>query len=260
MENREQPFITPTPALQKAEEEQIDKKESVVSENGSQTDTLGKFKSVQALMDAYKCLQSEFTKKCQALNELKKDKIEEKNEIAENINVELAGYERVEEKEASQNLTDAFENSLQENESETFFEISSENGQVDNKNLSKKNNIFSEEGLSQFLLEHGEAEEYAEEIKEKIFSSSQTSPYEVAWANILVGKLKENDGDKIINQYVLSNENVKNKIIESYLKELSETQIPKVLSSQGGERVSGVIPEAPKTLKDAKVLVNKMFS
>ena len=50
------------------------------------------------------------------------------------------------------------------------------------------------------------------------------------------------------------------KDFENYLKELSNSKPPIVISSQGGERVSGVVPDAPKTLQDAKKLVDKMFS
>lgn len=223
-ETREQPIIMPATALNQAEEiEKEISEESAVSEIGSQPDALGKFKSVQALMDAYNSLQAEFTKKCQALSELKKDKIDEK------------------------------QNEIDVNKSEVSTEFETEV-------LQESNEDFNEESFSKFLLENSEAGEFAEEIKQKFSAKSQTSPYEVAWANVLIGKLKQDDSDKIINQYVLSNENVKNKIIESYLKELSATHMPKVLSSQSGERVSGVVPEAPKTLKDAKALVDKMFS
>lgn len=219
-ENREQPIIMPATALNQADELEEKKEESAMSEIGSlQTDELGKFKSVQALMDAYNSLQAEFTKKCQALSELKKDKIEEKpsNEDAQTKNID--------------------ENENQES--------------------------LSEEAFNQFLSENSEASQYAEEIKEKISQSAQKqNPYEVAWAKVLLGHLKEGTekSDQVINQYVLSNENVKNKVIENYLKELSSEKPPIVMSSQGGERVSGIVPDAPKTLSDAKKLVNKMFS
>lgn len=215
-ENREQPIIMPANALNQAEN--IEENESAMSEVGSQNEAeLGKFKSVQALMDAYNSLQAEFTKKCQALSELKKDKTEKES-------VAISG----------------------ENEE-------SERGETQ----------ISEEIFNKFLLENSEAREYAEEIKEKVSSPAQNlSPYEVAWAQILLGSIKEQNekSDKIINQYVLSNENVKNKVIENYLNELSSTKTPMVISSQSGERVSGVVPETPKTLKEAKIIVNKMFS
>ncbi len=209
-ENREQPIITPAPALNVANEEE---QECAVGEVGSQNATLGKFKSVQALMDAYNNLQSEFTKKCQLISDLQKDKIEPSSQISVPAQSE------------------------QQNE---------------------------EEAMGQFLSQNREAGDYADEIKEKISQglSQNTSPYEVAWAKVLLSHLKEGNekSEPIINQYVLSNEKVKNTIIENYLKELSNSKPPIVISSQGGERVSGVVPDAPKTLQDAKKLVDKMFS
>lgn len=78
-ENREQPMEEQTNALNKAEDE------SVASDIGSQnTDSAGeygKFKSPEALLDAYNNLEREFTRKCQRLSELEKDKTEE-NEIS----------------------------------------------------------------------------------------------------------------------------------------------------------------------------------
>lgn len=215
-ENREQPIIMPATALNQAEENI--EEESAVSEVGSQTGDLGKFKSVEALMDAYNSLQVEFTKKCQALSELKKDK----TMVAE----------------------------------PSANEIAEEKGE-------EETSTFDEANFNQFLQENEEAQGFAEEIKERLSSANTNqSPYEVAWAKVLLNSFKEKDSksDQIINQYVLSNENVKNKIIENYLQELSQSKPPMVISSQSGERVSGIIPDAPKTLKEAKKLVNKMFS
>lgn len=215
-ENREQPIIMPATALDQAEENL--EETSAVSEIGSQTGDLGKFKSVEALMDAYNSLQAEFTKKCQALSELKKDKADE---------VETSISEEMQEVQG--------EDALQ---------------------------TFNEDNFNQFLQENADAQGFADEIKEKFSSAKNHSPYEVAWAKVLLNSFKEKDekSDQIINQYVLSNENVKNKIIENYLQELSQSKPPMVISSQSGERVSGIIPDAPKTLKDAKKIVNKMFS
>ena len=48
------------------------------AENG---ETVGKFKNVEALLDAYNNLEKEFTKKCQRLSTLEKDKMKEEEEI-----------------------------------------------------------------------------------------------------------------------------------------------------------------------------------
>lgn len=227
-ENREQPTIIPATALNGANEN------CAMSEVGSQEGeaNLGKFKSVQALMDAYQSLQSEFTKKCQMLSELKKDKTADLSQK----NLE----ENVENNEIS---------STQEGESEKIDDETLENSE--------------EEKLKQFLLENSEAKEYVEEIKKRFSSTApkQQNPYSVAWAEVVLNHLKEGSlSDTIINQYVLSDEKVKNKIIEEYLTGLTNSNPPIIMSSQSGERLSGVLPDSPKSLAEAKRIMSKMFS
>lgn len=223
-EVREQPTIMPANALNLAEEN------GAMSEVGShnQESTLGKFKSVQALMDAYDNLQAEFTKKCQLLAQLKKDQ----------------------------------EDNLEDQETQTDNQI--QENVEENQEKTARNQEFSEEGLQEFLAEFEQAQGYAEEIKNRISSmqTQKSNPYAIAWAEVLLKNLKENgaSSDPIINQYVLSDEKVRNKIIEDYLVDLQKTKPPIVISSQSGERLSGVMPDSPKTLADAKKRVEKMFS
>lgn len=211
-EIREQPIIMPAQALNPAEDN------DAMSEVGSQNQEgeLGKFKSVQALMDAYDSLQAEFTKKCQQLSELKKDKTGEE--------------------------------SLKE--------------QVEDENIKTEETQFNDEDFQEFLSEFSEAKEYEEEIKNNFSSSQKSSPYKVAWAEVVLKSLKNKEGasDQIINQYVLSDEKFKNMVLEEYFMSLSKSQPPIVISSQSGERLSGVLPDSPKTLADAKRQVEKMFS
>ena len=203
-ENREQPIIMPATASNPANEN------SAMSEIGSQTDNLGKFKNVQALLDAYNSLQAEFTKKCQTLSQLQKDKTSEQNE-----------------------------------------------------NLTEEQNQLDANALNMFLESNDDAKNYEEEIKESFSSNSNKdfSPYKVAWAEVIMKHLKESDkiNDPFISQYILSDENVKNKIVEEYVKNLFNSQPPLVISSTSGERLSGAMPDNPKTLADAKKIVDKMF-
>ena len=186
---------------------------------GSQDASLGKFKSVQALMDAYENLQSEFTRKCQQLSQYQQDKTEQAKD------------------EQKQNLEEKKED---------------------------EKNGFNQEVFKLFLEDNGEAKMYEEEILKRFSNSSSKgySPYEIAWADVILNHLKEGDkiSDPIINQYVLSDENVKNKIIENYLTELKNSRPPIMISSSQGERVASVKPDNPKTLADAKRLLGEMFS
>ena len=226
-ETREQPIIMPAQALNGAEE--IDAMSEVGSQN--QEGELGKFKSVKALKDAYDALESEFTKKCQMLSQIKAEKEKFKN-------AEDEIFEKESEEKLEDNLSDT--------------------------GLAESQQDFSEEGLQEFLAEFGEAQGYAEEIKNRFpfVKAQNTNPYAVAWAEVLINNIKEKNAssDPIINQYVLSDEKVRNKIIEEYLVSLNKSQPPIVISSQSGERLSGVLPDSPKTLAEAKKRVEKMFS
>ena len=55
-------------------------------------------------------------------------------------------------------------------------------------------------------------------------------------------------------------ENIRNKIINDYFINLNKSQPPIVISSQSGERLSGVQPDSPKTLAEAKKQLEKLFS
>ena len=223
-EEREQPKSEPATALNAADEN------SAVSEIGSQEIDLGKFKNTKALLDAYNNLQAEFTKKSQQLSQLKQDKINE---------------EKIEQK--SENLPENDENFAKKDEN------NAENGKTI-EDLDKN--------LSLFLEENGDAEKYGDEIKSHILNKNQ-NPFERAWASVILSHIKGGDdkvNDPIINQYILNDEKVKNKIIESYLDELSSSKPPVMMSSQSGERLSDIRPDSPKTLEEAKIIVGKMFS
>ena len=183
---REQPLEEPANALNVANEE------SAVSENGSleqrqeessdnlnsqsdnfekESQTFGKFKNAEALLEAYNNLQSEFTKKCQRLSELEKDKTEK---------------------------------ATQEQNTESLLE----------------NN------LNQFLSKNAEAKDYAEELKQKISIQGDYSEnaFQNVWAGIVLDHIKSKAcvQDKIVDKYVLSDENVKNIVIQNYLNSLKE--------------------------------------
>ena len=113
-----------------------------------------------------------------------------------------------------------------------------------------------------FLKNNFDASKYIDEIKDKSLNLSNQNPYEIAWAKVLLSHIKEGNktSDPIINQYVLSDENVRNKILEEYLTSLNNSKPPIIISSQSGERLSSVIEDSPKTLAEAKKLVDKMFS
>ena len=211
-----------------------------MSEIGSQNGELGKFKNSKALLDAYNNLQSEFTKKCQMLSQLQKDKTD--NLLDKSC----------ESKENVDNLTKNQEIDTKNSEKTEIID-------VNYKTIKEKSN---EEELNLFLKNNFDASKYIDEIKDKSLNLSNQNPYEIAWAKVLLSHIKEGNktSDPIINQYVLSDENVRNKILEEYLTSLNNSKPPIIISSQSGERLSSVIEDSPKTLAEAKKLVDKMFS
>ena len=212
--NREQPTMEPANVINITEEN------GAVSEVGSQN-TFGKFKNAEALLEAYNNLQSEFTKKCQLLSQMQKDKMDE-------------------------NQIDSEETINQECEEEKQKKL--------------------EQDFQSFLDANSEAKLYEDEIKQRFNNSSitnQSNPYEVAWARVVLEHLKDGkqkESDPIINNYVLSDEKVRNQIILDYLNGLIKHKPPYVISSQGGERVSSVELDTPTSLAEAKEMVSKMFN
>ena len=236
-ELREQPTVEPATALNLADT-------SVVSDVGSQN--LGKFKDAGALLEAYNNLQSEFTRKCQLLKSLQKDKVDV---AQEETGDETDKNSEIFEENASKNMQNE-ENFAISMQLQSPAQESEDNNQEDYLRA-----------LSQFLDENQEAKAFETELKEQALKENRIkNPFEDAWAKVVLSHLKENKtGDPIINHYVLSNEGVKNQIIENYLTELTKSRPPLVISTQG-EKVSGVLPDSPRTLDEAKRIVNNMFS
>ena len=78
-----------------------------------------------------------------------------------------------------------------------------------------------------------------------------------------VSKLASGQSKKdnpIIKKYVFQDEELKNFVIENYMKQLNEKKPPIVISSDIGERATGQTPASPKSLAEAKKMVEDMFS
>lgn len=235
-ELREQPTMEPANTLNKVDDK------SAVSEVGSQGQ-LGKFKDVDALLNAYNNLEAEFTRKCQLLKSLQQEKVDEE-EIKNSDNL----------KENDKNLQKNSEN-IENNQENTLK--NDKLSQNENEDNNQEDYLHS---LSQFLEENVLAKDYADEIKSYLDGKRIKNPFEDAWANVILEHIKVNKSDPLISQYVLSSDEVKNKIIENYLNDLKNQKPPYIISSQGGQRVSGVLPDNPKTLDEAKKILNNMFS
>ena len=181
--------------------------------NGSQ---FGKFKDAESLLTAYNNLQAEFTRKCQKVSELEKEK--ENTKILD----ELPIFEQ-----------------------DTW-----------------------QEKVSSFLNNHADAKQFASEISQELLSNpelkTEKNALEIAWANVISKKYKDPKNvlsdDKFVNDYVLSSEQIKEKIISNYIKELESKNLPPIqTASSGGTVAFAKIPKA-NTLSEAKTLVEQIFN
>ena len=168
---------------------------------------IGKFKSVDDLYDAYNNLQAEFTRKCQRLAEIEKEK-------------------------TSENSQNTVENNFNE-----------------------------------FLSKNQEAVLYVDEIKKRATQNeslkNDKDAFDKAWASILFEKLTSPNKAKepLVQNFVLHDNDLKNLVIENYMKQLQEQKTPVVMSSGAGERVTAkpVTPK-PDSFEQAKQVVLDMFS
>lgn len=180
--------------------------ESVDSGDGSLKDSgLGKFKSPEALYEAYKALEAEFTRKSQKLSELEKDKTE-KTTVSEE--------------------------------------------KIDNE-------------LSLFLSKRSEAAPYATELKNLSMAQGGRVDFDDMLSKLLIDKLASGQSkmdNPIIKKYVFQDEELKNHVIESYMRELKQGQPPHVISGDRGEKVTGQKPVTPKSLAEAKKMVEDLFT
>ena len=168
-------------------------------------DAVGKFKDAEALLEAYNNLEKEFTKKCQRLSALERDKVLEDKENEEKL----------------------------------------------------------DEKLSKFLLSNGEATKYSEELKEKVKNDDSLKkmddPFSFAWAEMVFNQIRGNKSDEAVKNYILSNDDLKNAVIENYVNQLAENKSPIIISAKGN-RVAEVATQKPSTLEEAKNLLFDLLS
>lgn len=171
---------------------------------------VGKFKSVEDLMTAYNNLQAEFTRKCQRLSALEKEKV-------------------------------------------AFVTPSADESQ--------------EGRLKTFLSKNQEAVLYAEDIKSRVMQDENLKNDELgfdkAWAGMLFEKLSSPNKSKepLIQNFILKDDELKNLVIENYMKQLQEQKSPIIMSSSAsGEKVTKTVTPKPDSFEEAKKVVLDLLS
>ena len=123
----------------------------------------------------------------------------------------------------------------------------------------------TEEEFKQFLADNQEAFSYATEIKKRVAENTSLKnaerPFEKAWAEILTEKLRQENKMSFFENLINNDENLKNLIIENYIKQLqSQQKSPVVISSGSGERATKVAPVKPDSFEEAKKIDFDLFS
>lgn len=123
------------------------------------------------------------------------------------------------------------------------------------------------EEIKSFLSTHNNALDYASEISDELMKDNNLAclpnSLELAYSKVLARKYKSADemiNDKeFIEQKILKNEQVKNQIIKDYLKNVGLKDTPPVVLSTKGSTVGFGVQDKPKSLNEAKKMVEKLF-
>ena len=182
----------------------------------------GKFTCAEDLVNAYNNLQAEFTRKCQKLSEIQK-------EFAEKETHETSEDE-------TKPVSPAYENEDWRTR------------------------------VAEFLVQNEQAKEFSREISNEILKDEnlRNSPdmLEIAWGRVLSKNFKTPDKlaseSSFMEKFVLSNDDVKKKVIGNYLDEIRKA--PPVIGSgiKGGISLLTKTSK-PNNLSDAKALAEKFF-
>lgn len=233
MDNREQPTLEQEVLNTDSEDSGVTKASEEVATDTASEDNgslMGKFSSVDALMNAYNNLQAEFTRKCQQLNNLKESL---KRTSGEATNSEKESVPFSTEKQA---------------------ETLSEQEKINNKKeLPNAESLL--EKFDNFASNFPSSINYKDKIIE-ILKQRKDDNFEVAYQKAML----ENSSsfadlltnDDFINE-ILKNDNFKNEVIVKYINERN-TSVPKIF---GVSNSVSALANPPKcdTLKDARELV-----
>ncbi len=179
----------------------------------------GKFKDAESLLTAYNNLQAEFTRKCQRLSELEKQEQE------------------VPAKEEMEDKTPVFETEDWQSKVTTFLE------------------------------QNKDAKKYANEISNYILNDPELqndkNALDIAWAKVVSQKYKSPESivsdDKFVDDFVMSNEQIKQKIISQYIQDLEKNKLPPFVTQKQGGNVTFQTEKKATTLDEAKRLVEAIL-
>ena len=121
--------------------------------------------------------------------------------------------------------------------------------------------------VSKFLSENQNAKKFASEISQEILSNpsfqKEDKALDLAWAKIISQKYRSpeevvND-DKFVNDFVLNNEQIKQKVLSNYIKDIESRKIPPFVSASKGGNIAFATPKVPNTLSEARQYVEDLL-
>ena len=246
---------------------------------------LGTFKSVKTLKDAYDSLRKSFTQKTMELAKLKKEQLDNsENQLS---NLDNKSSEKVDKNAKNTQKSDVFDEKTRKNSDLNDFKeeinslnedsieekIESDKAEKTPDNTADKVNspaqIWERENwnddVRNFFTENEKAKSYVKEIgqvlvQDKIVANSQ-NPLQMAWLKVLEKKFTENIvNDEDLEQIVLKNDALKQKIIQQYLNELkSKKSAPAVISKAQGAEINAKSSSHALSMAEAKELAKKIL-
>lgn len=135
---------------------------------------------------------------------------------------------------------------------------------VDNTPAYLKENWAND--VSSFFEEYEFAKDYKNEISKILVEDEKIkyskNPLSKALLKILSQKAltpqKMLEDKNFLNDYIYSNQNIKEKIISDYVEQISKKSTPPLITKSFGSSLASTSSK-PKTLKEIKELVEKMF-
>ena len=248
---------------------------------------LGTFKSVKTLKDAYDCLRKSFTKNAMELSKIKKEqqentlktkKTENKEEVFAKQDENATFKDKIQQnKQKSSNLNDlraeivntddhkSVEN--QESDKALTPDNEKETDKVENTPVNFWESADWNENVKNFFESNNKAKNYVKEIgkvlvQDKDIRKSST-PLQQAWIKVLENKVNDNViNNADLEEIVMNNEKIKQKIIQEYLNELkSKKSAPAVISKTqiSGAEIVAERKNSALFMAEAKELAKKLL-
>ncbi len=240
---------------------------------------LGTFKSVKTLKDAYDSLRKTFTQNAMELAKYKKNESKtEVNEISQNSESDDKNTKNSEKIEKNDEKTTNFtQNSeiLENATTQEIAELSDKVGSTPDTNLGEVDKVLAptlnrfeseewQKKVQNFFQENEDARQHANEIGRIIMQNedvrNSADPLDKAWIKVLKNNLVTPLDNAKIEEYILQNESIRQKIIEQYLSELQHKKsAPKVISERGGTQPNATKSPHPLSMAEAKELAKKIM-